>query len=131
MRQQSSTTTAGTSAVPGQQGGGRAANLERKGNSSSSAQQQAAKPAGWRGNVRLRPPPRDAAAAKEMRADFTYALFAKHALYVMALPEAKAACLMRLSQADLARVLEQPEPEKVLDQLWEQHRSSSNQQGKN
>lgn len=72
----------------------------------------------------LLPVPADADAARKMQAEFQFALFVHHSKYVVSLLQpaaaAKLACLMRISTADLELVLEQPQPEKLLDALWEQ-----------
>ena len=60
-----------------------------------------------------------------MRSEFQFALFASHSQYVMALLQpaaaAKLSCLMRLSTSDLHLLLKQPQPEQLLDALWEMH----------
>jgi hypothetical protein len=75
--------------------------------------------------MRLLPAPGDAEAARKMQAEFQFALFAHHSKYVVSLLQpadaAKLACLMRISPADLELLLEQPQPEQLLDALWEQH----------
>jgi hypothetical protein len=77
-------------------------------------------------HIKLQPAPSDADAAQKMQGAFQYALFAQHSKYVLDLLQpsaaAKRACLIRLSPADLQLVLQQQEPEALLDAVWEQHR---------
>jgi len=78
-------------------------------------------------SIRLLPPPADAAAAKALQSEFQFRLFAHHSKYVLDLLQpaasAKLSCLIRLSASDLTAILQQPQPEQLLDQVWDRHRS--------
>jgi len=78
-------------------------------------------------SIRLLPPPADAAAAKALQSEFQFRMFAHHSKYVLDLLQpaasAKLSCLIRLSPHDLTAILQQPQPEQLLDQVWDRHRS--------